>query len=60
MEAPHWMHLDIAGVSGVVDGSDIPYLAKGLGSFHSASLGAFTFSLRSLILGLIDSKFSWV
>lgn len=54
------MHLDIAGVSGVVDGSDIPYLAKGLGSFHSASLGAFTFSLRSLILGLIDSKFSWV
>lgn len=27
--APHWMHLDIAGVSGVVDGSDVPYLSKG-------------------------------
>lgn len=29
-EAPHWMHLDIAGVGGVVDGSDVPYLAKGM------------------------------
>jgi hypothetical protein len=24
------MHLDIAGVGGVVDGSDVPYLAKGM------------------------------
>lgn len=24
------MHLDIAGVSGVVDGADVPYLAKGI------------------------------
>ncbi|XP_057379571.1 LOW QUALITY PROTEIN: cytosol aminopeptidase-like [Daphnia carinata] len=29
-DAPHWMHLDIAGVGGVVDGSDVPYLAKGM------------------------------
>lgn len=28
-KAPHWMHLDIAGVSGVVDGSEVPYLSKG-------------------------------
>lgn len=24
------MHLDIAGVGGVVDGSDVPYLVKGM------------------------------
>ena len=29
-DAPHWMHLDIAGVGGVVDGSDAPYLSKGM------------------------------
>ena len=29
-EAPHWMHFDIAGVSGVVDASEIPYLTKGM------------------------------
>jgi len=29
-DAPHWMHLDIAGVGGVVDGSNVPYLAKGM------------------------------
>lgn len=32
-DAPHWMHLDIAGVGGVVDGSDVPYLAKGMNTF---------------------------
>jgi len=30
VEAPHWMHLDIAGVSGVADSSSVPYLEKGM------------------------------
>jgi hypothetical protein len=29
------MHLDIAGVGGVVNGSDVPYLAKGIRMFLS-------------------------
>lgn len=29
-EAPHWMHLDIAGVGGIVDTTESPYLAKGI------------------------------
>jgi len=28
VEAPHWMHLDIAGVGGVADNT--PYLEKGM------------------------------
>ena len=34
-DAPHWMHLDIAGVSGVVDGSAPSYFSKGLSFFLS-------------------------
>lgn len=29
-DAPHWMHLDIAGVSGIVGETNMPYLAKGI------------------------------